>query len=134
MDFIQYISTPATTLQAAPKKTTLPLTKGRITGGTLFFPPGPAGTLHLIAKIGEHQIIPYNTGEDYALNDCTLPLNIDIDISEPPYILDIITWNDSTTYSHALTLTIFVDPWKPARKRKGIAQKILDQVKGYHKR
>lgn len=134
MDFSANISTPTTATQAAPKKTRLPLTKGRITGGTLFFPPGPAGTLHLIAKIGKHQIIPFNTGQNYALDNTTLDLNIDIDISEPPFILDVITWNDSTSYAHALTLTLFMDPWKPLRKKKNLAQKLLDQVKGYQKR
>jgi len=133
MDYVVYISTPVGKTEAQPLKTPLPLTKGRIIGGALFFPSGPAGMLHVIAKMGEHQIIPYNTGQNYRLHRCTFPLNIDIDISEPPYILDVITWNDSTSHAHALTLAIFVDPWKPVRKRKGLAQKILDQVKGYHK-
>lgn len=134
MDFIAYISTPKDTLETDPLISHLRLTKGRITGGTLFFPPGPAGTLHLIARMGEHQIIPFNTGQNYLLDDVTIDLNINLDLSQPPYVLDIITWNDSTSYPHVLTLTLFMDPWKPLRKHKSITQKLLDQVKGYQKR
>ena len=134
MDFTLYISTPVGKTQAAPKTTSFPLTQGRLTGGLLFFPPGPAGTLHLIAKIGEHQIIPFNTGQNYRLDNCTIPLNIDIDLTQPPYTLDVITWNDSTSYAHALTLTLFLDPFKPARKRRGFVHNIINQVTGYHKR
>jgi len=134
MDFSLYISTPANTSEASPLISSLTLTKGRLVGGFLFFPSGPAGTLHLIAKIGKVQIIPFNTGQNYALNRCIMPLTIDIDISQPPYILDVITWNDSTTYPHALTLTLFIDPWKRPRTRRSLTQKIIDQVTGYQKR
>ena len=134
MDFTAYISTPKDTAETAPLTTYLKLTKGRITGGTLFFPPGPAGTLHLISRIGKHQIIPFNTGQNYRLDDVTIDLNINLDLSQPPYVLDILTWNDSTSYAHVLTLTVFMDPWQPARQHKSLAQKLLDQVKGYQKR
>ena len=110
MDILQYISTPKNTLEADPLQTTIKLTRGRLTGGSLYFPSGPAGKLHFLARIGEHQIIPFNTGQNVRLDDCVLPLSIGIDLVEPPYELLCETWNDSTQYAHVLTLVLHLEP------------------------
>lgn len=110
MDISQYISTPANTTEASPLKTTVKLTRGRLTGGSLYFPSGPAGKLHFLAKIGVHQIIPFNTGQNIRLDDCVLPLSVGIDLLEPPYELLCETWNDSTLYAHVLTLVLHLEP------------------------
>jgi hypothetical protein len=110
MDILQYISTPKNTLEANPLKTTIRLTKGRLTGGKIFFPKGPRGTLHFLARIGVHQIIPFNTGQNIRLNDCVLPLSLGIDLNKPPFELKCYTWNDSTLYDHALTLVLYLEP------------------------
>jgi hypothetical protein len=110
MDILQYISTPAKTLESDPLQTTIKLTRGRLTGGSLYFPSGPAGKLHFLARIGEHQIIPFNTGQNVRLDDCVLPLSIGIDLVEPPYELLCETWNDSTQYAHVLTLVLHLEP------------------------
>ncbi len=110
MDIIQYISTPKETLEASPLETIIKLTKGRLTGGSLYFPSGPAGALHFIARIGIHQIIPFNTGQNIALDDCVIPLSLGFDIEEPPFLLTCQTWNDSTLYDHALTIILNLDP------------------------
>jgi hypothetical protein len=110
MDILQYISTPHDTTEADPLQTTVKLTRGRLTGGSLYFPSGPAGKLHFIARIGEHQIIPFNTGQNIRLDDAVLPLSLGIDLLEPPYELDCVTWNDSTLYAHVLTLVLHLEP------------------------
>ena len=110
MDISQYISTPKETTEATPLITTVKLTRGRLTGGSIYFPSGPAGKLHFIARIGVHQIIPFNTGQNIRLDDCVLPLSIGIDLLEPPYELLCETWNDSTLYDHALTLVLHIEP------------------------
>jgi len=110
MDILQYISTPKNTLEASPLITTIKLTKGRLTGGSLFFPSGPAGKLHFIARIGVHQIIPFNTGQNLRLDDCVVPLSLGFDLIEPPFELDCETWNDSTLYDHVLTLILNIEP------------------------
>lgn len=110
MDILQYISTPKNTLEANPLVTTVKLTKGRLTGGSLFFPSGPAGKLHFIARIGVHQIIPFNTGQNLRLDDCVVPLSLGFDLLEPPFDLDCETWNDSTLYDHVLTLVLNIEP------------------------
>jgi len=110
MDILQYISTPKNTLEGNALITTMKLTKGRLTGGSLFFPSGPAGKLHFIARIGVHQIIPFNTGQNLRLDDCVFPFSLGFDLLEPPFELDCETWNDSTLYDHVLTLILNIDP------------------------
>ncbi len=110
MDILQYISTPRNTTESNPLVTTVKLTKGRLTGGALYFPPGPAGKLHFIARIGVHQIIPFNTGQNIRLDDCVFPFSLGFDLLEPPFELDCETWNDSTLYDHVLTLVLNLDP------------------------
>jgi hypothetical protein len=110
MDIVQYISTPANTPETDPLITTVKLTWGRLTGGYLYFPYGPAGTLHFIARIGIHQIIPFNTGQNFRLDDAVMPLSLGFDLTEPPFEIQCETWNDSTDNDHALTLVLCIDP------------------------
>ena len=110
MDVLQYISTPKETTEANPLLTTIRLTRGRLAGGSLYFPSGPAGKLHFLARIGEHQIIPFNTGQNFRLHDCVIPLSLGFDLLEPPFELICQTWNDSTEYAHALTLVLHLEP------------------------
>lgn len=129
MDFVRKITTAHTIFSADnPKKTTLQITKGRLVGGVIYFPPGPAGTLHVVVLNGIHQIIPANQGRDYALNDCVIPLYINLEIDQPPLTLDILTWNDSTTYDHELTLCLFLDPFSDPRERKSWISRILRRL------
>lgn len=136
MDYIQYISTPKNTPESNPKETIIHLTRGRIVGGWVYFPYGPAGKLHLQIWRSETQIAPANRGESYCLDDAVVPLSIDIWLDEPPYILIAKTWNESTQYDHALSLAIFLQEIPQTGKRKipGETEKrieeILKEVKG----
>lgn len=115
MDYVKYISTPKDTTEAAPLVTKLQLTEGRLVGGFLYFPTGPAGTLHFIARIKNQQILPYNTGVNFALDDCVIPFSLGIVLNEPPWIIDLVTWNDSTSYAHVCTVCFFLDPFPTPR-------------------
>ena len=110
MDIVQYINTPLGTPGANPLETIVKLTKGRITGGSIYFPSGPAGKLHFIARIGLHQIIPLNPSQNLMLDDCLVPLSMGFDLVEPPFELICETWNDSTLYDHSLTLLLYIEP------------------------
>ena len=123
MDFIHCINTPVGKTESDPLITTIKLSRGRLVGGFVYFPSGPAGTLHFLAKIGVHQIIPFNTGQNLRLDDCVVPLSFGIDLLEPPCEIDLVTWNDSTQYAHTLTVGLFLDP----KKEQG--WKILEALK-----
>lgn len=133
MDYVVYISTPANTLETAPLKTRIYLSKGRLTGGFLYFPRGPSGYLHFVAKVGTHQIAPYNIDQAYRLNGCVVPLYLNIDFFEPPFIIDCITWNDSATYAHVMTACFFLDPWQKRRTPKSIVGSLFNAATGYLK-
>ena len=133
MDFVQYISTAVGRDVTNPLTTTLKLTRGRLTGGFLFFPSGPAGVLHFYARIGIHQILPFNTGQNFRLDDCVIPFTLGIDIIEPPFQVDLVTWNDSLLYSHVLTVSFSL---QPIAKNKYDLQTLIndfDGTNGYHK-
>ncbi len=133
MDFVKYISTPKNTSENDPLITTLKLTRGRLTGGFLYFPSGPAGMLHFYARMGVHQVLPFNTGENFRLDDCVVPFSLGIDLIEAPYFIDCATWNDSTLYSHALTVCFSLEP--RGRKRLDLKTLISEfaSTKGYQK-
>ena len=133
MDFVKSITTPKNTTEANPLETNIKLTRGRLTGGLLYFPSGPAGKLHFLAKIGAHQLIPFNHGESYALDDVVVPFHLEIDMSNPPYEIRCTTWNTSTDYDHTLTATFFLTP-KSKRNQEISALKALETLcEGYHK-
>jgi len=133
MDFLSYISTGVEYSEDAPLITPLYLTKGRLTGGFLFFPSGPAGTLHFLARVGLHQILPFNQGENFRLDDCVVPFSLGIDLLEPPYNVDLVTWNDSTVWPHALSVCFFLAPSGKIKLTLGAIKKALFNTDGYPK-
>lgn len=133
MDFLKYINTPKNTPVNDPVITTIKLTRGRLTGGFLFFPSGPAGTLHFLARMGVHQVLPFNTGENFRLDDCVIQFSLGIDIVESPYFVDCVTWNDSTLYDHVLSVCFSLEP---RGKKKRDLETLISEfagTKGYHK-
>ena len=134
MDFLLYISTPVGKTELEPLKTPLTLTAGRLVGGFIFFPRGPAGKLHFIAKIGEHQILPFNTGQNYRLNGATASFHLCIDLDQPPFSIDCITWNDSTSLPHICNVVFFLEPSKKLRLLKNVVNSLFNSTQGYEKK
>lgn len=111
MDCLVAISTAHSTYsEGAPLVTKVRLTLGRLVGGWAYFPRGPAGVLHFTADIGGHQILPSTPGQNYGLDDCVVPFHLDYDLVDFPVVLNIRSWNTSTTYDHALVVCVFVNP------------------------
>ena len=134
MDFVYKIDTPANTYTAEnPLITVARLTRGRLAGGFVYFPSGPAGNLHFCARMAVHQILPFGPGQSYALDDCVIPIYFAIDFPEPPYEIDLVTWNTSTLYSHSLTVGIFLEPLNKRKWQLSTAIDALNPVKGYRK-
>jgi len=133
VDFSKYISTPVGRDASDSLTTRIKLTKGRLSGGFLFFPSGPAGKLHFLARMGIHQIIPFNTDEDLALDDCVIPFSLGIDLLEPPFEIECVTWNESESYDHALTVCFSLDPrGKKRHDLKALVDEFA-QTNGYQK-
>lgn len=133
MDFVYKIDTLPGQTEADPLITPARLTRGRLVGGFLYFPHGPAGTLHFQARYGVHQILPSNPGHSYALNGCNVRLHLSIDFSEPPFELDFITWNTSTSHPHTLTVSLWLEPLLKRKWKLTDVISELNPVKGYRK-
>jgi len=126
MDYAWKIDTDHSTYtEAEPLVSTLQLTRGRLVGGFLYFPAGPAGKLHLVVLRGLHQILPANQDSNYALNDCVIPFFLDLALDQPPYTLDALTWNKSTTEEHTLTLGLVLAPFADLSPRKSFFSRLL---------
>ena len=126
MDYAITITTEHSTYtQSAPKRTALKLTRGRLAGGWLHFPPGPAGKLHIQIWQANHQIAPATPGESYALDDAIAPLDLSQDLDQKPYTIYIHTWNTSTTYDHACTVSLYLRTPPKKQTPKTIWQKIF---------
>jgi len=133
VDFLVYINTVVGKTEAAPLITPVHLTKGRLVGGFLFFPPGPAGVLHFQARIGLNQVLPFTPGESYQLDDCVVPFSLGINLVEPPFSIDCITWNDSTSWPHVLTACFFLAPSGRKKFTLGKLKNALFNTSGYPK-
>ncbi len=133
MDFSAYISTPKNTTEAAPQITTLTLTRGRLHGGFLYFPSGPAGLLHFLARLKGHQILPFSPGENFRLDDCVIPFSLGIDMLEPPFEIDIITWNDSNNHAHVLTVCFYLSPSVRKKQLIDSIKNVFSSTNGYQK-
>lgn len=128
MDFLRYINTEHSTYtQAEPKQTIIPITKGLIVGGWIYFPSGPAGLLSVCVRRAKHQIFPSDQGQSYRLDDCSVPLFGNVEILQPPYQLTIETWNLSTTYDHALTVCIFIEPKEVLIIKRSLLSRLLNK-------
>lgn len=110
MIYIKRVTTPANTLESDPLRSRLTVTRGRLRGGWVYFPYGPAGELHLQIKVGIHQIFPFNPDSDLALDDAVVPLDFCLEIDTPPYSVDIYTWNDDADNDHTLTVCLSITP------------------------
>ncbi len=112
MDYAIQITTAHTVYtRAQPLYTVVKLSRGRLTGGWIYFPSGPAGLLHLAVLRASHQLAPVDPQEDYSLDDVIAPLSLGFDLDQPPYQLTILTWNDSAAYDHTLTISLTLDPF-----------------------
>lgn len=126
MDYVVRIKTAHSTYtHDAPLVTPLHLTRGRLVGGWVHFPPGPAGLLHLRVTRGIHQILPFNNGQDYALDDAVAPLLVNHLLDQPPFTLNIQTWNESTTIDHTLSVCLFLEPFIDLERKRSWLERLL---------
>ena len=133
MDFVRYINTPVGRDAASRLTTSVKLTRGRLTGGVLYFPSGPAANLHFLARIAAHQILPFNADENFQLDDCIMPFTLGIDLLEPPFEIQCVTWNDSVLYSHAMTVSFSLTPKVKKKFALNSMIEAFSGTKGYQK-
>lgn len=103
---------PTTTddTKASPKKTILPLTKGIVHQLDVVFPPGCAGTLHVIIRDALHQVWPTNPDENFAADGQVITFKEHYDLEEEPYELQAYTWLEDASHPHSCIIRLGILP------------------------
>lgn len=122
MNFSYSDNVPANTPESTKRRTRLYLAKGIITKVAIQFPTGCAELAHCTINRGLHQVWPTNPDGNYAADGYVIEFEENYELLTHPYSLDFITWNESTTYSHNLTVWLTILP------KKSIMQYIMQHA------
>ena len=98
------ILTPSNTPQTAPLKTVIPLACGMIYVFKLYLPPGSSGLMHVQVYDAGYQILPTTIGSSFSGDNLNLSFDENYPKLEPPFELNVWTWNLDTDYDHSLEI------------------------------
>ena len=122
MIYVFPITLPANTPETAKLRTTLKLTRGKITRVMVEFPPGHAGLTHLAVRRGLFQLWPVNPEATFRSSNETIIWEEEYELSTPPYDLDAYAWNEDDTYQHTITVRIVIGPL-------AVQTSLIDEIK-----
>ena len=127
MIFVHNISTLANTPQTDPQETLLPLGLGIIHRVDVGFPPGALGQVHVVIDRDGRQLYPSNPQGNWAWNDIYLQHPDFFPLEVEPFAVVARTWNDDTSFDHAVTLQFLILPREillPPREETGIIARL----------
>mgnify|MGYP007071589036 CR=1 FL=1 len=101
------VSTPAGTTSAAPLVSDLTMPARVVERVRFRVPPGPQGSLGFQLGSSRQQVLPWNAGEWFVLDDEELTLDLDNQISSGAW--QLISYNTGT-YPHAVYVTFYLRP------------------------
>jgi len=104
--YVFAITTPANTAETAKLKTTLYLTRGKITQVQVHFPSGQVGLTHISVNRGLHQFLPTNAEAKFSSSGETISIAEDFLLDTAPFQLEAYTWNEDATYDHTITVRV----------------------------
>lgn len=102
------VTTEAT--EGSPETQDIELEKGFIVHVTVRFPPGSGGCLHIALFSGDTRLFPPTVGTYFTGNDERVDFYTEYDVPEidGEYKVTLRGWNESTSYSHAVIVRIFL--------------------------
>lgn len=106
MDYNFTLDVPRWTLETAPAELTMELVQGMIVGVRVGFPDGCADMVHVVIRVGLHQLWPSNQEGNYAWNDFTYVIQESYELDEVPYELTLVAWNDDQREPHQVTVGV----------------------------
>lgn len=127
MIYSRRISTASGVTEADPDYSRIVLEKGVIHQLVVAFPPGAEGLLHVRLEQGNTKIYPAGEDRDVAWDNIPLNYNTWIDLTDAPYELVAVTWNEDTAYAHDVLLQFNIDPeelLRPPQVDAGILQRL----------
>jgi hypothetical protein len=126
MEYEIEVEVPADTPASDPILETLKLDKGILEEGWIYF---PLGCVHkVLARIyhGQFQIAPMNRDGWLRGDGARVPIASKYDLTQAPYYLTIRACSPGTTYDHAITVHVGLNPVYVARPENVI----VGQLKG----
>lgn len=103
---------PAGTTADSPVEALATLTRGKINRIHVFFPPGPATLVHVVARHNLHQLVPANYDGTLNYDDTTIISEMEYDLVDAPYQIRMIGWSPTAVYSHTITFSFNLIPIK----------------------
>ncbi len=127
MIFVYPVLVPANTPEYAPVVQQLGLAAGTISLVMLQFPSGVNALAHITLSNGLHQLFPTNQDGDFATGAETIVWDESEDLTQPPFGLTAIAWNEDTVYDHTITVRIVMQPLQEVIDTTGEIAKLLSQ-------
>lgn len=115
MMFKKFYSVPANTTKENPDWQKLTVSKGTIKQWIIFFDPEAADLLHVRVEYHHLQIMPFSGSEWIVGFFTNTPMEDNLKIDEPPYILDIFAYNEDDTHPHEYYVHPIIIPEEPLK-------------------
>lgn len=107
---------PPDTDPSAPARTPMPVGPGILHSMYIAFPPGCAGLVHVYVTHWEQQLWPWNTDEQYAWDNYTVPLEyLNFGVTTPPYLFYLCGWSEDNTFDHVIVCRLGIKRPLPTR-------------------
>jgi len=100
------LTIPAGTLESAPAKQVMKLTRGIIHRVEVEFYPGPRRYVYIRIMQGGHQLWPTNPEGSFRSDDYTIAFDEYQELSAAPFDLVIVGYSPGATYEHAVVVRI----------------------------
>jgi len=104
------IATPANTVIATPVRVATPLNKGRLVYGSVYFPWGCAGWVHVRILHYEHQLAPHNLDAWFSGNELLVEFECAYDIEQGHTEFKVEAYNEDNFNSHTPIASFVVLP------------------------
>lgn len=102
------VAVPANTTSGAPVTQVMKLTKGVVTRVEVQFPDGCAGLAHCRILHQESQKWPTPPSTSLTSAGHAIVIDENFELSDEPYQLKAVCWNEDDTYSHTLYIRVGV--------------------------
>ena len=122
MFYVFPITTPANTAETAKQKTTLKLTRAKITQIQVHFPSGHVGLTHIGLNCGLYQFLPTNPEATFSSSGETITITEDFVLDSGAFELEAWTWNEDTIYDHTITVRVQLEALSEQ-------QSLVDEIK-----
>lgn len=110
MYYEQILLIPKSTPITAPASADLDVTSGNVQRVEVYFPPGCAGLAHLRIYYWGRQVWPSNPDSFFTGDGLAIVFDEDVDLVDPPYVFELVGWNEDDIYPHAPIVRMSIIP------------------------